>query len=142
LSIIELGENYHGLARLGWINRAVNLAIRPMSDWAQYGYSDFWASPLQTLSSRAGDCEDYAIVKYVALAHLGIAAADRQVVIVYDRLRQAQHAIVVVRYETRWLILDNRTMVIADTQQAKHYYPLISMDDRGLRTFSVVQNHH
>mgnify|MGYP003694105415 CR=1 FL=1 len=27
---------------------------------------DFWASPLQTLGSGAGDCQDYAIVKYVS----------------------------------------------------------------------------
>ena len=60
----------------GWINRAMNMAVRPMSDCTQYGYADFWASPLQTLGSGAGDCEDYAIVKYVALRGLGILPDD------------------------------------------------------------------
>src|SRR3977135_4495170 len=35
-----------GRARLGEINRAINLAIRPMSDLAQYGQIDVWSSPL------------------------------------------------------------------------------------------------
>ena len=37
LSIVDLGRNREGRARLGWVNRAVNMAIRPVSDWAQYG---------------------------------------------------------------------------------------------------------
>ena len=68
ISIIELGRQRQGVARLGEINRAVNLSIRPVSDWAQYGVEDFWSAPLATLSAGAGDCEDYAIVKYVAFA--------------------------------------------------------------------------
>src|SRR5262245_3028891 len=46
LSIVEVGRHREGRIRLGWINRAVNMAIRPTSDWTQYGYADFWASPL------------------------------------------------------------------------------------------------
>ena len=63
-----------GRARLGEINRAINLAIRPMSDLAQYGEIDVWSSPLVTFAHGAGDCEDYAIAKFVALRLAGIAA--------------------------------------------------------------------
>ncbi|MGB8158490.1 MAG: hypothetical protein WCF34_19525, partial [Pseudolabrys sp.] len=64
LSIVDLGAQCEGRVRLGWIKRAVNMTVRPVSDWVN-GYGDFWASPLQTLGSGAGDCQDYAIVKYV-----------------------------------------------------------------------------
>jgi predicted transglutaminase-like cysteine proteinase len=138
LSIIELGRIQHGRAQLGWINRAVNLAIKATSDWAQYGYADFWASPLQTLSSGAGDCEDYAIVKYVALRHLGIAPDDLRLLIVRDNMRQAMHAIVAVRYEYEWFILDNRTMAILNADQPRHYNPLFAMDYLGVKAFSTV----
>ena len=137
LSIVELGLKQQGRARLGWINRAVNLTIRPMSDWAQYGYLDYWASPLQTLNSGAGDCEDYAIVKYVALRELGIAPGDLQLIIVQDNMRQAEHAVVAVRNEKNWLILDNRTMTMLDVGQAHQYYPLFVMDYLGVRAFST-----
>lgn len=138
LSIVELGRRHQGRARLGWINRAVNLSIRPMSDRAQYGYADFWASPLQTLSSTAGDCEDYATVKYVVLRHLGIASDDLRLLIVRDDMRQAEHAIVAVRYEQEWLLLDNRTMAMLNAGQSLHYFPLFVLNYQGVRAFTTV----
>jgi predicted transglutaminase-like cysteine proteinase len=142
LSIVNLGQMHEGRARLGWINRAVNMAIRPMSDWAQYGYADFWASPLQTLGSEAGDCEDYAIVKYVALRELGIQPDDLRLVIVQDDKQQVGHAIVAVRYEQRWLILDNRTMAILDAADIRHYRPLFTLDQRGTHTIATATIDH
>jgi hypothetical protein len=43
------------------------LAIKPTSDEAQWGVADNWSPPFETLQTHRGDCEDYAIVKYVAL---------------------------------------------------------------------------
>ena len=65
------GAGRNGRARLGLINRAVNLAITPTSDEAQWRVTDHWSSALETLQSERGDCEDYAIVKYLALLELG-----------------------------------------------------------------------
>src|SRR5260221_5639848 len=67
LAIIDAGKLREGRARIGEVNRAINLAIRPVSDFAQYGQFDVWSSPLATLARGGGDCEDYAIAKYVAL---------------------------------------------------------------------------
>jgi len=138
LSIAELGRERRGRARLGWVNRAVNLHIRPMSDWAQFGYADFWSSPLQVLNSGAGDCEDYATVKYAVLRELGIFPRDLRIVIVQDTVRQSQHAVLAVRDNNEWLILDNRTMIMLPPEQAHHYHPLFVMDYRGVRVYSAV----
>src|SRR5204863_10061112 len=72
LAIVDAAKLREGRARLGEINRAINLAVRPVDDLAQYGELDVWASPLATLM-RGGDCEDYAIAKFVALRLAGIA---------------------------------------------------------------------
>jgi predicted transglutaminase-like cysteine proteinase len=136
LSIVENGRQRQGRALLGEINRAINLSIRPMSDLAQYGVEDYWASPLESLSSGAGDCEDYAIAKYVALEESGIAPADLQLEIVRDVEHQATHAVVEVRYKDEWLILDNRTLLIMNTEQT-HYYPMLVLDHEGVRTFAT-----
>jgi predicted transglutaminase-like cysteine proteinase len=45
----------------------VDLAIAPVSDEVQWGVPDHWSAPFETLQSGRGDCEDYAIVKYLAL---------------------------------------------------------------------------
>jgi predicted transglutaminase-like cysteine proteinase len=136
LSIVETGRKVDGRARLGWVNRAVNLIIRPMSDWAQYGYAQYWASPLQTLGSGAGDCKDYAIVKFAILRQLGIDQDDLRLVIVYDSSRQTEHEVVAVRHEQQWLILDNLTMSVLDARQIGRYYPLFVLDYRGARDFA------
>ena len=67
LDIVAEGAGRSGRARVGLINRAVDLAIIPTSDEAQWGVADHWSPPFETLQTRRGDCEDYAIVKYVAL---------------------------------------------------------------------------
>jgi predicted transglutaminase-like cysteine proteinase len=136
LSIVENGRQRQGRALLGEINRAINLSIRPMSDLAQYGVEDYWASPLESLSSGAGDCEDYAIAKYVALEESGIVPADLQLEIVRDVEHQATHAVVAVHYKDEWLILDNRTLRIINVEET-HYYPLLALDHEGVRTFAT-----
>ena len=37
-----------------------------------WGQVDYWASPLETLQSGMGDCEDFAIAKYFTLLALGV----------------------------------------------------------------------
>ena len=68
LDIVDAARSREGRARLGEINRAINLAIRPISDLAQHGQIDVWSSPLATLARGGGDCEDYAIAKFIGLA--------------------------------------------------------------------------
>ena len=127
LAIVKLGRKHEGRARLGWLNRTVNMTIRQASDWALYGVADYWASPLETLDSGAGDCEDYAILKYVALRELGVSSDDLRFVIVQDDRRLTEHAIVAVRSQQNWLVLDNRTMVILSTQDIRNYHPLLAL---------------
>ena len=127
LAIVKLGRKHEGRARLGWLNRTVNVTIRQASDWALYRVADYWASPLETLDSGAGDCEDYAILKYVALRELGVSSDDLRFVIVQDDRRLTEHAIVAVRSQQNWLVLDNRTMVILSTQDVRNYHPLLAL---------------
>lgn len=127
LAIIETGRARSGRARLGEINRAVNLAIRPMSDLVQYGATDVWATPLMTFTSGAGDCEDYAIAKFVALRQAGMAAHDLRLVIVHDRQTGEDHAVTAARLDGQWLILDNRTMMLRVDNDELFLTPLVAL---------------
>jgi predicted transglutaminase-like cysteine proteinase len=138
LSIVELGRGRQGRARFGEINRAINLSIRPVSDWVQYGVADYWSAPLATFSAGAGDCEDYAIAKYVALSESGVALSDLRLVIVHDMKRHNTHAVVAVRHDRQWLILDNRTLIMVSADQARHYSPMLVLDQHGVTTPGVV----
>jgi predicted transglutaminase-like cysteine proteinase len=135
LDIVDSGRQREGRARLGEINRAINLAIRPMEDIAQWGQADVWSSPLVTFYHGAGDCEDYAIAKYVALRMAGIAAEDLRIVVLVD-LRGEGHAVAAARLDGHWLLLDNRRMAMVEDVNARLYRPLFVIDDTGLMRYS------
>lgn len=134
LAIVDVARQREGRARLGEVNRAVNLAIRAISDEAQYGETDVWASPLSSFARGAGDCEDYAIAKYVALRLAGIAAADMRILIMRDT-RGEDHAVAAARLDDRWLTLDNRRMAMIEDADIRHYRPTFVMGRDAIRQY-------
>jgi predicted transglutaminase-like cysteine proteinase len=132
LEIVELGRQHSGRAQLAEINRAANLAIKAISDRTQYGVDDFWSSPLSTLGKGAGDCEDYAILKYLALREAGISADDLRLLIVDYTRRNSIHVVLAVHFDGEWLLLDNLTMLMVNSLLATHYRPLIALDQHGI----------
>jgi predicted transglutaminase-like cysteine proteinase len=135
LAIVDQARARDGRARIGEVNRAVNLAIRPASDLAQYGQMDVWSSPLTTFDRGAGDCEDYAIAKYIALVQAGVAAADIRIVIVHDTLRNEDHAVAAARLDGHWLLLDNQRMAMVEDVDARHIRPLFVIDEAGIAKY-------
>ena len=133
LAIVAEGRAHTGRARIGVINRAINLAIHPMSDLAQWGVEDRWTAPLATLTTGLGDCEDYAIAKYVALMEAGVATEDVRFVIVHDLAAGGGHAVVAVRLDDRWILLDNRWMSLVDDGEMHRVIPLFVLDRDGVR---------
>jgi predicted transglutaminase-like cysteine proteinase len=84
LLLINAVASKSGRARLDEANRAVNAAIRYVTDFVQYGEADRWSAPLETFATGKGDCEDYAIAKYVALQESGFPSDDLRLVLVRD----------------------------------------------------------
>ena len=109
------------------VNRFVN-QWRYRSDAANHGKSDYWASPLEFLA-RSGDCEDYAIVKYVSLRQLGVPAARLRLVVVQDELRQLAHAVLAVYLDDTAVILDNLTNAVLPHERVAHYAPYYSVNE-------------
>ena len=136
LTIVDSGRLRDGRARLGDINRAINLAIRPMSDLAQYGEVDVWTSPLMTFDHGAGDCEDYAIAKFMALRQAGLAAEDLRIVIMRDTIRGEDHAVAAARLDGHWLMLDNRRMALVEDIDVRNYRPLFVFDQSAIMQYS------
>jgi len=138
LAIVDSARRRDGRAKLGEINRAINLALRPMSDLAQYGEVDVWSPPLATFDRGAGDCEDYAIAKFMALSLAGIAADDLRIIIMRDVFHGGDHAVTAVRLDGRWLMLDNMRMAMVEDVHVKNFRPLFAIDQsRVVQYFEV-----
>ena len=135
LAIVDAARAKQGRAQLGEINRAINLAIKPQSDMAQHGVIDVWSSPLDTFAAGAGDCEDYAIAKFVALRMAGVAPEDIRIVVLRDLLRGEDHAVALARLDGHWLTLDNRRMAMIEDAQIRNHRPLFVIDDRGVMRY-------
>jgi predicted transglutaminase-like cysteine proteinase len=135
LAIVDAARAKQGRARLGEINRAINLAIRPESDLAQHNEADVWSSPLDTFASGAGDCEDYAIAKFVALRMAGLSSEDIRIVVLRDLLRGEDHAVTLARFDGHWFTLDNRRMAMIEDTGTRNHRPLFVIDDRGVMRY-------
>jgi predicted transglutaminase-like cysteine proteinase len=129
------GAPRSGRAKVGLINRAVNLAISPVSDEAQWGVPDHWSAPFETLRSGRGDCEDYAIVKYLALLEAGVAKDDVKIVILKNVFPNEDHAVMAVRVDDQWLILDNRTLTLVRDIDLTRAIPEFMLDQGGVKRF-------
>lgn len=133
LKIVKAAASRDGLARLGEINRAINLAVRPVSDRVQYGVDDHWTSPLATLAAGAGDCEDYAIAKLVALHEAGVPRENLRLIIMRENATAEDHAVVAARVDGHWHILDNRFFVMVEDTDINKYKPVFAIDAEGIK---------
>jgi hypothetical protein len=128
IAIVEEARGYYGRAKLGHINRAINLLLRPTPG--------AWLSPLDVLRLGIGDCKDYALAKYFALRQAGVGPDHLRLVIVQSKRHAQDHMVVAVYQDGGWLILDNRTMALAtDVDAASVYLPLFVLDDTGTRRY-------
>jgi predicted transglutaminase-like cysteine proteinase len=126
-----------GRTRIEIVNRAVNSAIRYTSDFAQHRAADVWTTPLATLAAGRGDCEDYAIAKYAILREAGVPVDDLRLLLVRDRAVGQDHAVLAVRDGGRWLILDNRHLMLVETKTLPQFTPLFALDHEGVKLFAA-----
>jgi predicted transglutaminase-like cysteine proteinase len=117
------------IAQVKLINKAVN-RHRHVEDWANWARADYWATPLQFLD-RNGDCEDFAIAKYLALRTSGMPAENMRIVILRDRQRYRMHAVLAVYVGKRVLILDSLYDAIVEADVIDHYEPIYSINEQG-----------
>ena len=135
IKIVDEGAGHDGLARVGLINRAVDLAIIPTSDEAQWGVADRWSPPFETLTTHRGDCEDYAILKYAALLAAGVPRDDVKIVILHNFFPSEDHAVAAARVDGAWLILDDSKLALVRDTDMVGALPRFVLDEGGARRF-------
>lgn len=108
------------------VNSMMN-AKRYVSDNANYGMNDYWATPVEFFQ-RGGDCEDYAIAKYTALRALGVPESRLRIAIVQDLQKNVPHAILIVYTDQGAMILDNQIKTAIAAEKVRHYKPIFSIN--------------
>lgn len=115
------------LSQLRAVNSEMNRR-RYIIDPINWGMKDYWASPLQFFRKQ-GDCEDYAITKYMSMRALGVPAEDMRIVVLMDNNLRLAHAVLVVYVEGRAYVLDNQIGSVVRAETIRHYQPIYSINE-------------
>lgn len=126
--------------KLARVNAFFNARVSFDDDLLVWRTADYWATPLETLARSAGDCEDFAIAKYMTLRLLGIA--DERLRLIYVRARiggansSVSQAHMVLGYfpspADEPLILDNLIRDIRPAARRPDLFPVFSFNGDGL----------
>ena len=117
--------------RIGAVDGFVN-SFAWVDDDRLYKQPDYWATPAEFLAAEAGDCEDFAIAKYVGLAQLGFSEERLRVALVFDRKRRQQHALAIVYWKGDALVLDSLADAPQSHVKVTRYRPICSFNRRQL----------
>jgi len=129
-------------ARLGdqlrEVNEFFNRKVRWRDDIDIWGKEDYWATPLEMLGRREGDCEDYSIAKYITLKELGVPGDKLRMIYVRARLGRSERTqahMVLGYYQTpasEPLVLDNIIPSIRPASERDDLDPVFSFNSSGL----------
>ena len=115
------------------INRFFN-RLDFVDDLVHWQQKDYWATPIEFISTGAGDCEDYTIAKYFSLIELGVP--EQQLRLMYvTALELRQPHMVLAYYETPTsipLVLDNINRRILPANKRRDLSPIYSFNGNGL----------
>jgi len=106
-----------------------------ISDLEQWGKPDYWALPVEFLSTHGGDGEDFAIAKYFTLRVLGVADEKLQIIYVKENKHLKQAHTVLAYYETpsaEPLILDNFEKEVQPASARPDLVPVYGFNSCGL----------
>ncbi len=122
------------------VNQFFNHNLRYMEDLMLWKKSDYWATPLETLGVRAGDCEDYTIAKYLTLLRMGVPTEHLRLIYVRAQVGGIQSKVfqahMVLGYYPQSdavpLIMDSLINTIEPADKRPDLRPVFSFNSEGL----------
>lgn len=137
LRLIDLAREQPIGEKLDRVNQFFNARTSFRDDLEVWGQPDYWATPLELMGRGRGDCEDYAIAKYISLLELGVPQSSLRLIYVRARIAGsgAQAHMVLGFYpdpdgEPR--ILDNLVGSIEWASARPDLSPVFSFNSEGL----------
>lgn len=131
--LIHTASALSDIQKLRRVNNFFN-ALEFVNDIDHWGKTDYWATPLETLVSNGGDCEDFSIAKYFTLIEMGIPAEKMR--LTYVKALRLNQAHMVLTYfpspDVDPLVLDNLDKEIQPAAMRDDLLPVYSFNGDGL----------
>lgn len=132
--LIEDGSTETDWDRIHLANQFFNRQVTYSADADHWKKTDYWATPVETLGTGAGDCEDYALAKYFTLRAMGVT--DEKLRLMYVRALSVNEPHMVLVYfeepEAMPYVLDNMEQDIKLAQYRTDLRPIYSFNASGL----------
>jgi len=106
-----------------------------LSDVQHWGKEDYWATPVEFLSTNGGDCEDFSIAKYFALRSLGVPDEKLRITYVKEVVVYNEAHMVLAYFpapDAEPLVLDNINKSIRPASTRTDLVPVYSFNGSGL----------
>lgn len=106
-----------------------------VSDLEHWGKEDYWATPIEFLSTNGGDCEDYSIAKYFTLVALGVPDEKLRITYVKELVIYKEAHMVLAYFpnpDSEPLVLDNINKTIRPASARTDLLPVYSFNGSGL----------
>lgn len=133
LQLIDRGRDWSDQRQLTAANDFIN-QNQFVDDIIHWNKEDYWATPLQTIVTEGGDCEDFAVAKYFTLTEMGMSADKLR--LTYVKALTLDQAHMVVSYYASPneipLVLDNLDPVIRPATERDDLLPVYSFNGDGL----------
>lgn len=131
--LVEREQSVAEGEKLRSVNAFVNRLVF-VDDAVHWGREDYWATPLETLVSNGGDCEDFTIAKYYTLRSLRVPESRMRLTYVKSLTLQQPHMVLAYyrEPEAEPLILDNLVKEILPASSRLDLVPVYSFNTEGL----------
>lgn len=122
------------------VNAYVNSVVTYEVDDVVWKESDYWASPAELLGRGQGDCEDYAIAKYILLMKSGVPEENLRLIYVKAKIGGRRSSVtqahMVLGYfhpgASQPLILDSLVDEVLPARDRTDLTPVFSFNSQGL----------
>jgi len=145
--LIASSRSLSEIDKLKRINEFINRKFQFVDDSVLWKQADYWATPLEMMGKSAGDCEDFAIIKYTALKDIGVSTDKLRLSYVKAKIggvnSNVSQAHMVLTYyaepDAEPLILDNLITEIRPASRRPDLTPVFSFNHEGVFAGSGVK---
>lgn len=131
----QLGEQEKLVAVNNFFNK-----LKFVDDIELWGLQDYWATPIEFLGVRGGDCEDFSIAKYFTLLELGVDP-DKLRLFYVEALEYEQFHMVVGYYPKKQgmpMIMDNLDPKVKPASARRDLKPYFSFNGQHVWSMKVM----
>lgn len=116
------------------VNHFFNKKITFVDDIVHWKEKDYWATPIEFIGTKGGDCEDFALAKYFTLKAMGVDPTKMRLMYVRALTINQPHMVLIYseKFDQMPLVLDNINPKILPANQRRDLKPVYSFNGDGL----------